>query len=229
MIVPNYIPEPLEVPRNVTEEPYHVRVAYIRHVTLLHLAGLMLLAVLAYLPWPKHLGVAAFSSFAGVVLVLDIWRINQRGQPIEARVSAYALPVVLALGAWVAAVCGSLGWPVGAPLAGVICAAIYTKLSGRDFSFVGCTFLSLILSSVALAALCLHYKLDATQAAFALGSNALYLLYFEYDLASLLARRRLGEEWGAVVDLYRDVFNIFGYTIRCIRHWRKHRIWELPR
>jgi len=51
MIVPNYIPEPLEVPRNVTEEPYALRVTYIRRVTLRHLMGLFALAALSYLPW----------------------------------------------------------------------------------------------------------------------------------------------------------------------------------
>jgi len=228
MIVPNYIPDPLEVPRNVTEEPYHVRVAYIRRVTLLHLLGLLGLAVLRFAPWVPNLPVSV-GSLAGLLILLDIWRINQRAHESEAKISVVVLPLVLALGSWVAVSMSAMGWPVAAPLAGVVCAAIYTMLSGRDFSFVGCTFLSLILSSVVLAALCLRYKLDATHAAFALGSNALYLLYFEYDLASLLARRRIGEEWGAVVDLYRDVFNIFGYTIRCLRHWRKHRIWEIPR
>jgi len=229
VIVPNYIPEPLEVPRNVTEEPYSVRVAYIRRVTLLHLTSLAALTGMAFLPWPSNMGASALVSLAGALLILDLWRINQRGRPAEAKVSALALPVVLALGAWSANSVSALEWPIAAPLAGMICAAIYTTLSGRDFSFVGCTFLALITSSVGIAALCLRYRLDTAHAGAALGANALYLLYFEYDLASLLARRRLGEEWAAVLDLYRDVFNVFGYAIRCVRHWRKHRIWELPR
>jgi hypothetical protein len=49
-----------------------------------------------------------------------------------------------------------------------------------------------------------------------------------YDNASLLARRRLGEELGAVVDLYRDVLNVFGWVVRVLAHWRKHRIWNIP-
>lgn len=229
MIVPNYVPDPLEVPRNVTEEPYMARVAYIRRVTILHVIGLFILAALAYLPWPPAQWPYALGGLVTVLVALDIWRIRQRGWPIEAKISALSLPAILALCAWVADAMGDKGWPVGAPLAGAVCACIYTMLCGRDFSFVGCTSLAFIVSSVLIAAVCLHYKLDATRAAFALAGNGLYLLYMEYDLASLLARRRLGEELGAVVDLYRDIFNFFGYAIRVVRHWQKHRIWELPR
>jgi hypothetical protein len=51
-------------------------------------------------------------------------------------------------------------------------------------------------------------------------------VYFAYDLASLMSRRRRGEEAAAVVDLYRDVFNVFGYVPRVIAHWHRHRIWQ---
>lgn len=229
MIVPNYIPDPLEVPKNVTEERQYVRVAYVRRVTLLHGAGLLAMTGLTYLPWPR-LGLAVpLVLLAAILVVLDLWRIGRRGLPVEAAVSAWALPLVLASGAWVAATGRDLGWPVGAPLAGVLCATVYTMLCGRDFSFVGCAFLALIVSSVSIAGICLRFGLNASEAGVALGANALYLLYFQYDLASLLARRRLGEEWAAVVDLYRDVFNFFGYALRVLRHWQKHRIWEIPR
>ena len=55
----------------------------------------------------------------------------------------------------------------------------------------------------------------------------MFVIYWVYDLASLLARRRQGEELAAVVDLYRDVFNFFGYAVRMIKHWQKHKIWTV--
>jgi hypothetical protein len=45
-----------------------------------------------------------------------------------------------------------------------------------------------------------------------------------YDLAALMSRRRQHETWAAVADLFRDVLNVFGYSYRVVRHWRRHRI-----
>ena len=47
MYVPNYIPPPLEVPRNVTQEKYLIRVRFIRRVSVLHLASVLLLGGLS--------------------------------------------------------------------------------------------------------------------------------------------------------------------------------------
>jgi FtsH-binding integral membrane protein len=94
---------------------------------------------------------------------------------------------------------------------------------------MGQYLLAIIASSTAIAAI---WAVEPTAIRFpisVLAANVLYLTYWVYDLASLLARRRRGEELAAVVDLYRDVLNIFGYVARCIGHWKKHRIWVLPR
>ncbi len=229
MIVPNYVPEPLEVPGNVTEEPYSFRVTYIRRVSLLHLGGVGAVAVLAQNLWPTTGLVTAALYLAGMLLLLDVWRIYARAARVEAIVSAACLPTVLLLSAWVASEASRAGWPVWSPLVGVGAAALYTVLCGRDYSFVGCFLLSLITSSVGIAAIAVNLGLDAKGAGLALLLNGVYLFYFQYDLASLLSRRRRGEECAAVVDLYRDVFNVFGYLVRCVRHWRKHRIWEIAR
>jgi hypothetical protein len=229
MIVPNYVPEPLEVPSNVTLEPYRFRVAYIRRVTLLHLATLLVATALTNYAWPR-LGLPTVALLLALVLVaLDLWRIAARRARVEAMVSTFLLPLVVALVSWVATEALRLGWPAWAPLTGVVAASLYTVLCGRDFSFVGGFLLAWIASSVAIAAYVLHQRLGVPLAAAALVANTVYLFYFEYDLASLLSRRRRGEEWAAVVDLYRDVFNVFGYVVRCVRHWRKHRIWEIAR
>jgi len=229
MIVPNYIPEPLEVPGNVTEERYAVRVAFIRRVTLLHLTGVLAVAGLASVPWIQVGLIPTLVSLALVLIGLDLWRIAKRGSAIEAKVSAAMLPIVLVLAGRSAAEIALAGFPIAAVLAGSICAAIYTALCGRDYSFVGGFLLSLIASTVALAALAPKLGYDVFTTAIAMTANAVLLAYTQYDLASILARRRRGEEVAAVVDLYRDVFNFFGYAVRCVKHWRRHRIFELPR
>jgi len=119
------------------------------------------------------------------------------------------------------------GFPIWSAVYGVGFAYIYTFVCGRDFSFVGQFVLSLIVSSVALSLLSLALNHKGIYAAEALGWNAIFLSYFVYDGASLLSRRRVGEEIAAVVDLYRDVINFFGYVPRVVHHWHKHRIWQL--
>ena len=114
-------------------------------------------------------------------------------------------------------------------LVGPLASTIYGALSGRDYSFVGNFMLSLIASSVAIAAVCSQEGYSRRLAAEGLGLNAAYLFYVIYDLASIQSRRRTGEEWAAVTDLYRDVFNVFGYIRRVIIHWQKHKIWSLTR
>lgn len=229
MYVPNYVPEPLEVPANVTLDPYPVRLAFIRRVTVLHAASLCLVSALAWLPMREvlHFPLAvALGVLGGLLLLLDIVRVRLRGRFQEAKLSVFlATPMLLAVG-FAARTAVLEGYPVWAMLVGPTFALAYTLLCGRDYSFVGCAFLSLIGSSVVLSGLAVQTGMGHGTAAWALGLNAAYLVYFVYDLASLMSRRRRGEELAAVVDLYRDVFNLFGYIPRVIRHWREHRIWQ---
>ena len=227
MYVPNYIPEPLEVPGNVTEQPYPARLFFIRRVALLHLASLVIIAIMVHLSFPQ-MGLAMALICLGTCLTgLDLVRIALRGKPTEAKISTLCLPAVLILVAWGLREIELGGWPVFPPLIGACCVVIYTVLAGRDFSFIGCALLSLIASSAAVAGFANLSHYDRERAAFALGKNAMFVIYWVYDLASLLARRRQGEELAAVVDLYRDVFNFFGYAVRMIKHWQKHKIWTV--
>jgi hypothetical protein len=225
VIVPNYIPEPLEVPGNVTEESYPVRLAFIRRVTILHLISVAAVAALSAAPVPSVGWLIPSVALAALLVVLDILRIQKRREAIEAPLSAYMLPFVLAAVAWWTRELSLAGAPTWAPLVGVLTVNVYTLVCRQDYSFIGCWMLSFIGSTVLVAALIDSTKLGSTYAAWALGLNAAYLTYFVYDLASLMARRRKGETVAAVVDLYRDVFNLFGYVYRVIGHWRKHRIW----
>jgi FtsH-binding integral membrane protein len=226
--VPNYVPDPIEIPGNVTQEPYRARIFFIKRVAALHFGSLLLVGAVAYGPIkvPTH---EAWWPMAVMILLLAALRIALRRGPKEAKASTMLLlPLLVAVGLAVQPL-HTGGWPLWTVILGPGCALIYALLCGRDFSFMGQYMLSLIASSTAIAALAVAAPTSAADARFALIANTCYLTYWVYDLASLLARRRLGEELAAVVDLYRDVLNIFGYIVRCIGHWRKHRIWILPR
>ena len=225
MYVPNYVPEPLEVPGNIAEGRDQARLAFIRRVAILHLLSLACVCLLTRLLFPYTGLVSVLLALAVCLSALDLIRIGLRGKASEARISSLCLPAVLVLVAWAARETSIAGWPAFPPVIGAVCVVIYTLVSGRDFSFVGCCLLSLIASSAAIAAWSITAGYDRAQAAFALGSNGLFVTYLVYDSASLLARRRQGEELAAIVDLYRDVFNFFGYAVRIVKHWRKHRIW----
>jgi FtsH-binding integral membrane protein len=164
-----------------------------------------------------------------MVIGLAIVRVLLRRTPQEASVSTFLLfPLLASLGLALRPLVQA-DWPLWSLLLGPFCAVLYAAFCGRDFSFMGQYLLAIIASSTAIAAI---WAVEPTAIRFpisVLAANVLYLTYWVYDLASLLARRRRGEELAAVVDLYRDVLNIFGYVARCIGHWKKHRIWVLPR
>jgi hypothetical protein len=229
MYVPNYVPEPLEVPGNVTLAPYLSRVLFIRRVTFSHFASLLVTAGLGFIPWPKVGWVPPLAALSAVLIGLDLLRIRYRGRGLEADISTLFLPFILVLLAWAGRELFLMKVPVWSAVLGVGGSAVYSIVAGRDYSFVGGYLLALILSSLALAALAIQAQFGGREAAAALLFNAGYLFYFAYDLASLMARRREDEVFAGVVDLYRDVFNFFGYFVRVLRHWKKHRIWVQPR
>jgi hypothetical protein len=162
---------------------------------------------------------------AALILILCGVRIATRATKTEVVLSCAFLPVLLVVAALAVKSLNNRDLPVWGLSLGVGAAVLYAKLCGRDFSFVGQYLLSLIASTVALAIVAIVLGIGTVTTAFLMSTNALYLSFYVYDLASLLARRRLGEDAAAVVDLYRDIFNFFGYTLRVARHWKKHRIW----
>jgi len=228
MYVPNYVPDPIEIPGNVTEEDYETRLAFVKRVAVLHFASLLVVGAVAYGPYAPPQDASWW--LLGITLVaLAIIRVSLRKGRTEAKVSSLLLAPLLVVVGFVLHHAQTDGRPIWTMSIGPGCALIYALLCGRDYSFVGQYLLSLIASSTAIAALAVAAPASVSDARFALIANGVYLSYYVYDLASLLARRRLREELAAVVDLYRDVLNIFGYIVRCIGHWRKHRIWLNPR
>jgi len=226
MIVPNYVPPKLEVEGNVAEARHSVRVRFLQSVVGLNAASLVGAWLVALTPLPAVGWPVAAFMVAGLLILLDVWRIARRGEPIEARVSATMLPLAVFAFGWLAREVESTGFPVWAVLLGPGFLLLYTLIAGRDFSFIGAFALAWIGSSVAVAALTLSGGLEGPIGIYALLANTVTLLYSVYDLSSILYRRRVGEEWAAVLDLYRDVFNIFGYIPRLVGHWRRHHIWE---
>ena len=228
MNVPNYIPQQLEVPGNVSLELWDEKVAFLRRVTAWHLASVVAVLLLTRLRLPATSLQAGCGMLVAALALLCVVRIVTRGTAWDLRVSASLAPVALVPLVLVIDALHRAGFPVWAPLAGIGATALYTVLCGRDFSFMGQYLLSLIGSEVGLAVAAPILGLSPVQAAWAMGLNAAYLTYFCYDLASLMSRRRRGEALAAAVDLYRDVLNVFGWILRCIRHWRRHRIWTMP-
>ena len=228
MIVPNYIPEPLEVPGNVTEQPFVARLQFVRRVTMLFLGSTFAVGLITFLPLPSVGFWQALFVLVSLLIGLELWRICSRGRPIEGKVSAAALPLVLISAGFTLNEVELLGYPIWQGLVAPTCIALYAMLCGRDYSFVGNFLLGLIASSVVLAAGCEGIGASSSESAFVLLTNAILLTYVVYDLASLLSRRRRGEEIAAVTDLYRDVFNIFGYLVRVAKHWQKHKLLSMP-
>ncbi|MEA2552386.1 MAG: hypothetical protein QOJ65_562 [Fimbriimonadaceae bacterium] len=227
MVVPNYIPDPIEIPDNVTEKPYRARLTYIRRVQALHVLSLGLVGAVAASPLPiLPLGPVALGLLVFLIALCYV-RIWFRGRRTEVVLSVAMSPVLLVFVGIFVRELWLAGVPVWAPLVGVGCAVVYAMLIGRDFSFVAQYLLSLIFSSTIIAGISILMRHEGLYAIEALILNLGYLTYCVYDNASLLSRRRLGEELAAVVDLYRDVLNVFGYVPRVVQHWHKHRIWQL--
>ena len=229
MYVPNYIPEPLEVPGNVALDAYSAKVDFIRNVTWKYGLSVGLCGVLAAVPLSQLNGASILIALVVLLLTLDVLRIRMRGKTLEAKVSSFLLPGVIALVGFGSRFLIESGWPLWSIGFGMVAMLVYTVLCGRDFSFVGCFALSAPPSCIAAIAFSRFMRFSPILDQRIIGINLVFLCYVCYDLASILARRRKGETWAAVVDLYRDVFNFVGYFRRCLQHWRKHRIWLTPK
>jgi hypothetical protein len=228
LIVPNYIPEPLEVPGNIAEQGYAIRLQFLRRVTWLFSLSVVLESAASRIDIPS-LGLPyALILLAVVLLGLEVWRIATRGKRLESIVSGVVLPLPVLATALLAREVRDLGWPVWPVIVGVLCMLAYTQLCGRDYSFIGNFLLSLIASSVVVAGVGTTLDLSSAQITFGMILNAIVLGYVLYDLASLMSRRRWDEQTAAVTDIYRDVFNFLGYFVRVFRHWRKHRLLSVP-
>ncbi|RYG48576.1 hypothetical protein EON79_04050 [bacterium] len=226
MYVPNFVPEPLEVPGNVTLLSWKERVAFVKRVIGAHFASVLLIGGLSLVLRPDVSPLWAWAAAIGALLLLDIVRIVRRGRPDEAGLSIAFSPVAVGTLAVAVGASTRAGWPMWSLAVAPAMLNAYAWIADRDFSFVGANLLAGIVTLVTVSSICLAYDSVHGQAAGAVLMSLGYLSYLIYDLASLQSRRRASETGGAVVDLYRDVFNVFGYALRVIAHWRRHRIWS---
>lgn len=224
MFVPNYVPEPEQIPGNVTKVAYPLRLKFIRR-TLNQFIGSVCMVIGLGLLVPRNVDVVPITVALLIVLLLVSGiRTIFRGMDLEPKLTTWSLPVVIGIFAvatrgWTAA-----HFPAWSILAGIASFGIYSAICGRDFSFVGGYVLSLITSSVFIAFVMVEERMSSRSSTWALLWNAGGLFYLVYDLAALLSRRKTGESWASVVDLYRDVFNFLGYFPRVLIHWNRHRI-----
>ncbi|MCO5297792.1 MAG: hypothetical protein M9921_13140 [Fimbriimonadaceae bacterium] len=227
MNVPPFVPEPIEIPGNVAEERYPVMLGFVRRVATMHVGSVLLVYGVAIAPLASPgLGVAALMLLAALA-TLSLVRTFTKPSALDQKISLVLFPLVLLALGWVVKEALAVGFPAWSPLFGLAAAWLFAMLCGRDLSFVGQFVISALVSSVALAVVATLRHVPSLVSTEALALNFGMLFYWVYDLASLLSRRRLGEEAAAVVDLYRDILNFITYPIRTVRHWRDYRIWRV--
>jgi hypothetical protein len=223
MNVPPYVPQPIEIPGNVAEEAYLTRLTFLRRVIGLYAVSVFVVWGASLLPINMPYDtVAIFCS----LLLLSAMRGLAKGRPVEQKISlVVSVALFVSLGALVHRML-TIGWPVWMLGVGCICLLGYVTFCGRDLSFTGMWFLSVVVSTVVNVVVGILFGYTGLPFYSMLLLNVAYLSYWVYDLAALQTRRRLGEEIGAVLDLYRDVLNMFSYPIRVMQHWRTHKIWS---
>ncbi len=226
MYVPSYVPEQIEINGNVAEAKWSVIVGFIRRVTTMHLVTILVVAFLVDLP-VAVMGLEASVPFLLAALIgLSLTRGIGKGKRWEQQLSWVLAPVMLVTLASLLRELGNLNWPIAAMVVGPAIACAYAWVAGRDLSFLGMFLFAAGISTAVLVTLCREWRIQAIEAAVV---NGVWVFYYVYDLAALLTRRRLGEEWGSVLDLYRDVLNVTTYPIRVLRHWVKYRLWSIPK
>lgn len=222
MYVPNFVPEPLQIPGNVAEAPYRRRLVFVRRASALHFLTVGVAAGFSFLPAPAVGPGPPLVLLVGCLTLLQGTRAVARGRAHENRLSALPFLGTLLAAGLLAREAERVGVPLWPAALGVAVTQGYSALCGRDYSFVGCGALSGILTTILTAAIA-HRSGEPPVAAIIAGLVA--CVYVPYDLASLLSRRREGDEAGAVVDLWRDLLNGLGWVPRVIAHQRRHRIW----
>lgn len=225
MYVPNYVPEPEAMVGNVTQAPYNKRLMFIRETFYRFCLWVLVIALGAWVI-PKEFAQDSrlLWIWALALALISVIRTIGRGKPWEVKTAPVQALICVGITALAARSATALHFPTWSILAGIGCFAVYAMLCGRDFSFVGGYVLALIASSTMIAFIMVEEALTSLESWQAILWNAFGLLYLVYDLASLMCRRKVNEVTAASVDLFRDIFNLFGWVPRVVMHWYRHRI-----
>src|SRR4051812_45500603 len=133
MYVPNYIPPPVEVPQNVTQERYVARLGFVRRVSVLHLLSVLAIAAIATIArtaFPLGPSVAALGA---ILLALCLVRIARRATKMDQIFSLALSPALLVALAVTARSIENAGWPLWGMVVGVAGTVLYSLCCGRDF------------------------------------------------------------------------------------------------
>lgn len=215
MIIPNYVPEPIEVPGNVHDLPYRHRVEFNRQV-ILRFAGSVTAAQLASSLVPKFETAWMVAIYLGWTIVLGLFRIVFRSQTIESRVTGTSLIITVGLLSLLLAAIPYDARPL------VFCAlglAVYAQFSKGDFSYPQAWLWG------TLGLICADWLLGGTTGLRALTQACLWY-YVIYDIWCIQYRRRYHEAWAGANDIFRDFMNIWGWLARVAAHWKKYGLWR---
>lgn len=221
MFVPSYVPQPIIISDNVSLENYMVRLGFIRRVLTVFLGSLLVIGGISKLPVDLPAESTAASSVA-ILLGMILVRRLARGRWMEVVISTGMLLAFLVSAGLLARAASQMGIAMWPPLVTVAIAWAYAMVCGRDLSFITLFFLPLAVSSMIWVAAILLGLCPGWSVSWALLANTAILFYVVYDLSMLLRRRRLGEEMGAVADLYRDMLNFTTYYFRVKSHWKRY-------
>ncbi len=218
-----YFPEPIVVSRNIGDSPYALVVSFSKQVISLNLVSSLLIGAFALWPILKIDLPILWGIFLGSLVLLTIVRRVLNGGVTDNILSAlFLLPTLVSAGE-ILRIYHDLHFPVVFLAAIPVWSAIYALFCGRDLSFPG----FFVLSSLAtILAGVVSTVFGLVSWSFAMAGSGLAiagLAYFTYDLASILRRRRPGEEVAAAADIFRDLLNFLTYSVRVILHWRKFR------
>jgi hypothetical protein len=223
------MPEPIEIPGNISEEHRSACLAFVRKTAILHMLSVFVIIGVAFIPQPRTpIAWTALAIFIAL-LILSMVRGIEKGRRLDLLISVTLMPILLVPMGMAVRELWMNNVPIWALGVGLVFSLLYTLLSGRDHSFVGQFVLSLIASSLTIAFVEHKIQVGISRSVLSILSNGGFLFYHVYDSAALLTRRRKGDELAAVVDLYRDFLNGLTYSVRVWRHWQKHKIWSLPR
>lgn len=224
MNVQPYFPEPITVPGNIANADYGERLRYVRILVLMLSICFAVVAVALYatpreLP-PRQAAVLILGLLAALSLTR---RLAPSGLWDNILSGSLLVVLLLALGAGLRYWSDS-GLPLYTLAIAACCPAAYTLFSGRDFSFVGGFVLSMLATALASAAYAVARGQPLEELWLPVTLSGVGLFYLYYDLASLLQRRRKGEEVAALADLFRDSLNVLSYGVRVVRHWKRFNI-----